>query len=550
MNIFIKKSATLVLEEQSIDSLIKYLKNIIYKETHNVQTAPVQLIAPLHRTTPDFSQTALKYIFLTLNYLFIKVEYDFIIRRTASAKLIDALDMKQMNLLKTKINYAQSIIKLTHILLSALHVWSVDETLDKLFTDHLNLQQPKYPTSFGHISNSYHLFVAFPAKKSAFNFDSSFSGNQNNQQVPNSKSISLIKFESDDNLKSKAYDGVGNDCIESPSPSKEYWLSTKSITTEYLLAILAISNSFMNLQCFIDLQMKKENIDPMEFILGDHSSQSFPNENNNFGQSQAQIKQAYSRLSTMYCMFSDYLTDVPCIALKTLNLETLALKWMDQSYEIRDSAQALLKNELKRIGPVGRSNLIKLWEPQLSNLLKDFDDLNQLSIQQSQTTSGPAPNQQQSVPNQIQSSTSNVSQTSTDSALNNPNVIHHGSSMSDLSVLKSPVGGIRRKQYVAIILLSLIGAEFGQDVNSNKSQAPHKTIPQGFSLEDHSILKRISTALSNLVTNKLLNHDITRRAAIDLIARGFAVWEPFIQPTFIILCLLEISADAELYVPR
>ncbi len=51
---------------------------------------------------------------------------------------------------------------------------------------------------------------------------------------------------------------------------------------------------------------------------------------------------------------------------------------------------------------------------------------------------------------------------------------------------------IRRKQYVAIILLSLVGAEFGQDINSNQSQTPYKTIPQGFSLEDHSILKRIS----------------------------------------------------------
>lgn len=101
-----------------------------------------------------------------------------------------------------------------------------------------------------------------------------------------------------------------------------------------------------------------------------------------------------------------------------------------------------------------------------------------------------------------------------------------------------------------MIILSLIGAEFGQDVNANKNQTPFKTIPQGFSLEDHSILKRISTALSNLVTNKQLSFDITRRAAIDLIGRGFTVWEPFIQPTFILLSLLELAADAELYVPR
>jgi hypothetical protein len=82
---------------------------------------------------------------------------------------------------------------------------------------------------------------------------------------------------------------------------------------------------------------------------------------------------------------------------------------------------------------------------------------------------------------------------------------------------------IKRKQYVALIILSLIGAEFGQDVNTSNNQAPFKTIPQGFSLEDHSILKRISTALSNLVTNKQLQFDITRRAAIDLIGRGFTI---------------------------
>ena len=123
--------------------------------------------------------------------------------------------------------------------------------------------------------------------------------------------------------------------------------------------------------------------------------------------------------------------------------------------------------------------------------------------------------------------------------------VHH-----DLSNLPPNSHRIRRKQFVAIIVLSLIGAEFGQDVNSNKSQTPYKTIPQGFSLEDHSILKRISTALSNLVTNKSLHYDVTRRAAIDLIGRGFSIWEPFIQPTYILLSLLELAAEAEVYVPR
>ena len=37
---------------------------------------------------------------------------------------------------------------------------------------------------------------------------------------------------------------------------------------------------------------------------------------------------------------------------------------------------------------------------------------------------------------------------------------------------------------------------------------------------------------------------------MDLIARGFAIWEPFIHPTFVILSLLELAADAEIYIPK
>ncbi len=140
----------------------------------------------------------------------------------------------------------------------------------------------------------------------------------------------------------------------------------------------------------------------------------------------------------------------------------------------------------------------------------------------------------------VTTSSSSISSSSSPSSLNE----------SNNSINQQSTNRIKRKQYVALIILSLIGAEFGQDVNTSNNQAPFKTIPQGFSLEDHSILKRISTALSNLVTNKQLQFDITRRAAIDLIGRGFTVWEPFIQPTFILLSLLELSADAELYVPR
>ena len=253
------------------------------------------------------------------------------------------------------------------------------------------------------------------------------------------------------------------------------------------------------------------------------------------------IKQAYSRLSTMYCMIADYATDTPAFQLKHLNLETLALKWMDQSYEIREAAQALLKNELKRIGPAGRASLIKAWEPHLSTLLKEFDDLSthisnmqqQQSQQQQQQMQTPAQQQQQqpqlqqqqqqqqqqvssSLVNSLQASAASLAQVPSVSGagvdpLKSVQLIHHHHQQQQHQhQMSGDVGSpgaatqvrtpnrIRRKQYVALVLLSLVGAEFGQDVNSNKNQMPHRTIPQGFSLEDHSILKRISESQHHL----------------------------------------------------
>lgn len=385
----------------------------------------------------------------------------------------------------------------------------------------------------------------FPPKKAnTEHFDGMPSALSMNEIKPESpsrivptKSFNLIDFDSEEELiknksSSNSLASIPRDNSfqplidnrDTPSPTREYWLSIKTITTEHLLAILSISNSFMNLTSFIDLQNKKDEVDGVEFIIGEKSHHVN-------SELQSNIRQAYSRLSTMYCMLSDYYsTNSSEFQLKPLNLETLALKWMDPSYEIREAAQALLKNELKRIGPNGRAQLIKTWEPHLSSFLKDYEDLSQANISGATQL--------------IQSSVSLVSTNESQQQIQATSPQH------ELAHLPPTSNRMRRKQFVAVIILSLIGAEFGQDVSSNKSQAPYRTIPQGFSLEDHSILKRISTALSNLVTNKSLQYDITRRAAIDLMGRGFTIWEPFIQPTFVLLSLLELSADAELYLPR
>ncbi len=77
-------------------------------------------------------------------------------------------------------------------------------------------------------------------------------------------------------------------------------------------------------------------MDPINFVLGefaidtDEKSQKV-----NHSEVTGAIKQTYSRLSTMYCMLPEYHnTEINDSMIKSLNLETLALKWMDQSFEV------------------------------------------------------------------------------------------------------------------------------------------------------------------------------------------------------------------------
>lgn len=44
---------------------------------------------------------------------------------------------------------------------------------------------------------------------------------------------------------------------------------------------------------------------------------------------------------------------------------------------------------------------------------------------------------------------------------------------------------------------------------------------------------------------KLPPHSTIRRTAIDLIGRGFTVWEPYMDVSAVLMGLLELCADAE-----
>ena len=122
----------------------------------------------------------------------------------------------------------------------------------------------------------------------------------------------------------------------------------------------------------------------------------------------------------------------------------------------------------------------------------------------------------------------------------------------------------KRKQRTAIILLGVIGAEYGHEVEQSKrrmtdekihdDQDRKKSVIEGFGAGgNYSLARQTAHALAFLLLAKPSRqsdlHTSVRRAAIDLIGRGFTVWEPYLDVSKILLALLELCCDSEKLVP-
>ncbi|TWW66898.1 WD repeat-containing protein 7 [Takifugu flavidus] len=115
----------------------------------------------------------------------------------------------------------------------------------------------------------------------------------------------------------------------------------------------------------------------------------------------------------------------------------------------------------------------------------------------------------------------------------------------------------RRKQATAIVLLGVIGAEFGAEIEPPKGSGRARAggqAPEGFGLtsggsSNYSLARHTCKALTFLLLQppspKLPPHSTIRRTAIDLIGRGFTVWEPYMDVSAVLMGLLELCADAE-----
>ncbi|KAH8023747.1 hypothetical protein HPB51_016486 [Rhipicephalus microplus] len=115
----------------------------------------------------------------------------------------------------------------------------------------------------------------------------------------------------------------------------------------------------------------------------------------------------------------------------------------------------------------------------------------------------------------------------------------------------------RRKQSTAIVLLGVIGAEYGHEIEQSKRKGTDdqkkKSVVDGFGPTNYSLAWHTSQALSYLLltpaTPALPAHTSLRRAAIDLIGRGFTVWQAHMDVSRVLLGLLELCCDSDKLVP-
>ncbi|XP_065717032.1 WD repeat-containing protein 7-like isoform X3 [Patagioenas fasciata] len=390
------------------------------------------------------------------------------------------------------------------LFMSCLHAWGLNSVLDELCLDRLGMLKPHCSVSFGLLSRGGHMSLMLPGYNQPVG--------QPSRGVEGGRKASLTE-------------GLG----------KGTYGVSRAVTTQHLLSVISLANTLMSMTnaTFIGDHMKKGPSRPPRPGTPEMSKAKPPPSVSSHA-AQGQIKQVapavassteagpsgsdtapplhtcflvnegWSQLAAMHCVMLPDLLGLD--KFRPPLLEMLARRWQDRCLEVREAAQALLLAELRRIEQAGRKETIDAWAPYLPQYIDSVI---------SRCLSG--------LPQMKKMSTSYEE---------------------------------RRKQATAIVLLGVIGAEFGAEIEPPKLLTRPRSssqIPEGFGLtsggSNYSLARHTCKALTFLLLQppsaKLPAHSTVRRTAIDLIGRGFTVWEPYMDVSAVLMGLLELCADAE-----
>ncbi|XP_073965073.1 WD repeat-containing protein Rbcn-3B isoform X3 [Choristoneura fumiferana] len=406
-------------------------------------------------------------------------------------------------------------MQIAQILISLLHAWGLDPDLDRVCESKLGLLRPMVPVCFGVVSRHGHMAVQLPTRLGA----AAAGAPEDPRLLTTDLPPELLRQEKLTRLFS----------------SKLHWELSTTLTTNHLLSIVALANTLMSMS-------NATFVPEHEFHRRLHrpstrSTASWAGDEERAEQLAAQqthIKQGWSLLATLHCaLLPDKVVAAGAKNFKRPQVEMLARRWQHHCLEVREAAQALLLAELARMGPKGRKGLVDNWAQYLP-LYTHTESINPHAAHKEPAEKAAKVQEEEFEEEEEE-------------------IVRKPSSIAEL----------KRKQTTAVVLLGIIGAEFGQDITSegaagNKRRkdgdSRKNSVVEGFNLSASNNLARLTAlALTHLLLAppcpRLPAHTPLRRAAVDLLGRGFTVWEPYLDVSHVLLGLLEMCSDADKLVP-
>ncbi|XP_066255390.1 WD repeat-containing protein 7 isoform X2 [Euwallacea similis] len=414
-------------------------------------------------------------------------------------------------------------MEICQLLLSLLHSWGLDDDLDRVCLVKLGLLRPMVPLSFGVLSKANHMSLFLPTWHNTIPLEDV---DQEHQDLEISLPADLVRREK----------------LTRIFTSRTHWELSTTLTSNHLLAIIALSHTLMGMSnaTFVPEQERNRKLHRQSTRV--NWSKTDEEQEEMYTQQQAQIKQGWSLLATLHCvLLPDKVVEHGAKHFKRPQVEMMAKRWQHHCVEVREAAQTLLLAELSRMGPRGRKQLVDAWAQYLP-LYTQTETINQQAM---------SPPSGQNHVNSHGNAPSTPDVDDDDFEEEEEEQVRKPSSLTEL----------KRKQSTAVILLGVIGAEFGQDITStdnSKRAKPNEerrknSVVEGFGSGNNNLARLTAMALSHLLlappSPRLPAHIPLRRAAIDLIGRGFTVWEPFLDISKVLIGLLELCSEADKLVP-
>ncbi|XP_013176377.1 PREDICTED: WD repeat-containing protein 7 isoform X4 [Papilio xuthus] len=431
----------------------------------------------------------------------------------AAKRISDELNQKRNRPRDISLAEPPHTMEIAQILMSLLHAWGLDPDLDRVCESKLGLLRPMVPVCFGVVSRHGHMAVQLPTWLGSW-AEAAAAAPTDPALLSSDLPLELLRQEKLTRL----------------FTSKLHWELSTTLTTNHLLSIVALANTLMSMSnaSFVPEQEVARRMHRPTTRTSSWGGDEEREEQ--LAAQQAHIKQGWSLLATLHCvLLPDKVVAAGAKSFKRPQVEMLARRWQHQCLEVRDASQALLLAELGRLGPKGRKQLVDSWA-QFLPLYTHTESIN--------------PHAAQKEP---------IEKPEVESEEEEEEIVRKPSSLAEL----------KRKQTTAVVLLGVIGAEFGQDIASEGAAGSKRrkdgdsrksSIVEGFTLSASNNLARLTAlALTHLLlapgSAKLPAHTPLRRAAVDLLGRGFAVWEPYLDVSHVLLGLLEMCSDADKLVP-